>query len=156
MAGVGMKAICKKCKGAGDVLVGIFVLIMLFVVLAMFLNIENDFKKKAQLDSIVREYALIAETQGGLTGDNKKAMIADINSIGDFVKNGTAGDAIDDDSIKCDAAGTLGYGAEGKITVNCAYKNYYSRLISNVFGLGNDSNLSKSTVSITKTYTSKY
>lgn len=141
----------KKCAGTGELISAIVVIFTLFVVLAMFLNIQRDFNAKSRVDDIVRSYALIAETQGGLTPSNISSMVGELNSIGDLYKSNT--DLVDSSCIDADIAGSLTYGQAGKVELNCFYANYSSRLMARLFG--NNTKL-MTTVDITKTYTSKY
>ncbi len=154
------KLLLKKCTGSGELIAALFAIMTILGVLVFFINTNMDFSTKSRVDEIVREYALIAETQGGLTAANKTNMCNELDKI-KYLKSKDSQQnqyQVTTAAVNCPEAGSMTYGAPGEIKVELIYDNYIARQgkkVLRVFGIKNES-MNQINMTVAKTFTSKY
>lgn len=145
--------ISKKCKGDGSFIAALFVITTLLVITAFCLGVNKDYNRKAKLDDCVRSYALVAETQGGLTPSQKLQMRIDIAGITGVADEGHV-------YVSCPASGTTIYGNSMQIVVQVfGYERYTLNVLNKVTKFLDPSSSKKVNggfLQITKYSTSKY
>lgn len=148
----------KKCAGSGDFIAAMIVLVTLFTMFAMFLNIQKDYKVKGQMDNIIRDYALMAETQGGLTAQNKADLAFALSNITPYVykEANTSTKGLDASVVSVKNAGELTYGEGDTLRVTFYYDNFIGQFMRTSKWYGAGKTVGRVKVDIAKAYTSKY
>lgn len=113
-----MRKLFKNRKESGAIdhlLPGFIIVIVVFVLFIMYINTASVVAIRENVDTIVREYLLKAETAGWLDADDTAAMVAKIEGLGNSnitVENVRVGGSVanyDSSKVTSSVSGPVGY-----------------------------------------------
>lgn len=142
--------IARKSKGEGSFIAALLVITTLLMITAFCMGVNKDFNRKAKLDDCVRSYSLIAETQGGLTDNQRASMINAVSNI-----MGVSDTYV---SVNCPQSGTKIYGQNIELEVSVSnYSSYNGKTLKTILKFfGFSENANSNSLSVRKQSTSKY